>query len=148
MCGIIDNLIEGKNKIQKLRMTQILTWKPELGKTTWSPQTPKQITIMEEEYNEKLAGSNLEVSFVNRRLWSHTLPRTLFLFDALLRRQRPVFFLLRNKNTINLLLFWRLWIQQCAFFGSRKIAKYVDGKNCAPTSYVATYRRHVPNIIH
>ena len=45
--------MEGKTEKQKLRMTQILTWKPELGKTTWSPQTPKTEHYERKEYNQK-----------------------------------------------------------------------------------------------
>ena len=35
-----------------------------------------------EEYNETLAGSNLEVSFVNRWLWSYTATLTLMVTQA------------------------------------------------------------------
>ena len=61
VCGIIVNLMERKNRIQKLRMTQILTWKPEQGKTTWSPQNPKQNTMRERNTIRDLRGNDLEI---------------------------------------------------------------------------------------
>ena len=43
-------------------------WKPELGKNHVESTNSETEHYDEKEYNEKLAGSNLEVSFVKRRL--------------------------------------------------------------------------------
>ena len=73
---------EGNAQTEKLRTehenteTQdILTWKTQMGKTTWSPQTPNRITIRE-EYNKWIQGNDLELFFVNKRLQSYTHTHT------------------------------------------------------------------------
>ena len=53
-----------KNKNEKIQRHRYLMWKARKGKTTWSSQTPKQITKIEEKYNEKLGGNDLEFTFV------------------------------------------------------------------------------------
>ena len=61
-------------------MTQILMWKPELGKTTWSPQTPKQSTMSEIGYNQgslRQRPRDLALSTDGRE--DFTLPLTLVL---------------------------------------------------------------------
>ena len=88
VCGIIDNLMEGQSRKQKQRMTQILTWKPELGKTTWSPQTPKQNTMMKRSTMRNSHAATSRSPSSQTAMESCT--PTLFLTISLLHGQRLV----------------------------------------------------------
>ena len=86
--------MRNKNKETKNRNAQCLTWKPEQGKTTWSPQTPKQITMREGNTIRNLWGNNLEVLLrlltAMERTRFHSHSSSLSLAVQLTHRQQPV----------------------------------------------------------
>ena len=76
----IENDSAQTSRKQKYRDTGILTWKPEMGKTTWSSETPKTNHYDERNTTRKLVGNDLDLFFVHRRMYnsSHALSLSSF----------------------------------------------------------------------
>ena len=59
----IEKDITQPNGKQKYRATSILMWKPKMGKTTWSSETPKK-NHYDERNTWRLVDGDLELVFV------------------------------------------------------------------------------------
>ena len=70
--------MEGKNRIQKLRMTQILTWKPELGKNHVESTNSETEHYERKEYNQRSQRQRpRDPASPTGGYGAHTLPLTL-----------------------------------------------------------------------